>query len=124
MKVFDFRLRPARFPFGQALDEGSGLDVVLGCAVLSGAVVGGGVEGATLGSTVGAELGGEMVGVTLESTVGEESVDVVVGATLESTVGAELGSDVTDATLESTVDPMSLSVDGAFVLSVGAGFSA
>jgi hypothetical protein len=124
MIVLNLRLRPARFPLGQALDEGSGLDVVLGCAVLSGTVVGGGVEGATLGSTVGAELGGEMVGVTLESTVGAESDDVVAVTTLESTVGTELGSDVADATLESTVDPASLSVDGTFVLSADAGFSA
>jgi hypothetical protein len=104
--VFDLRLRPARFPCGQALEEELGLDVVLGFAVLVGAVVGGGVEGATLGSIVGAEPGCELVGVTLESTV-----------------GAELGDEVAGVTLESTVDPESLPEDGAVVLSVGAGFS-
>jgi hypothetical protein len=55
--TFDWRTRPARFPCGHVLDDEVGLDVVLGSPVLLGAVVGGGVEGATLGSIVGAELG-------------------------------------------------------------------
>jgi len=67
--VFKLRVRPARFPFGQALDEVLVVDVVLGSPVLFGTVVGGGVDGTTLESAVGVESGGVVDGAMLESTV-------------------------------------------------------
>ena len=62
-------MRPALFPFGQALDELLVVDVVLGSAVLFGADVGGRVDGTTLESAVGVESGGVVGGAMLESTV-------------------------------------------------------
>ena len=111
------RVRPARLPFGQALDEELVVDVVLGFAVLLGSVVGGGVEGATLESIVGEELGGVVDGTTLESTVEPASLSEC-GAVVCS-VGVADG-----ATLESTVEPASFSERGAVVCSVGADLSA
>jgi hypothetical protein len=117
MIVLSLRLRPARFSFGQALDEELEVDVVLGFAVLLGSVVGGGVEGATLESIVGEESGGVVEGTTLESTVEPASLSEC-GAVVCS-VGV-----VDGATLESTVEPASFSERGAVVCSVGADLSA
>lgn len=90
MIVFELRVRPARFPFGQALDEELVVDVVLGLAVLLGAVVGGEVEGATLGSAVGVEPGGVVEGPTLDSTVVAALLSECGAAVLS--VGADLSA--------------------------------
>jgi hypothetical protein len=88
--VLDLRVRPARFPFGHALDEELVVDVVLGFAVLLGSVVGGGVEGATLESIVGEESGGVVDGATLESTV--EPASFSERGAVVCSVGADLSA--------------------------------